>query len=221
MTTTEPDYVPALAYDRLTPLYDGVMRWTMREKTFKNRLIEQASMLRGHRVLDLGCGTATLTLMVKSAHPEAEIVGLDGDPKVLALAQAKADRQGLEIQLDQGLSTDLPYEDGEFDRVVTSLLFHHLTSDSKVRTMHEVFRVLKPGGELHVADFGKPQNSIMRALFYLVQLLDGFETTRDNVRGALPALIAAAGFEAVERRDEIATPVGTITLYAARRPEVM
>ena len=178
-------------------------------------------MLRGHRVLDLGCGTATLTLMVKSAHPEAEIVGLDGDPKVLALAQAKADRQGLEIQLDQGLSTDLPYEDGEFDRVVTSLLFHHLTSDSKVRTMHEVFRVLKPGGELHVADFGKPQNSIMRALFYLVQLLDGFETTRDNVRGALPALIAAAGFEAVERRDEIATPVGTITLYAARRPEVM
>lgn len=76
MNSTKTDYVPALAYDRLTPFYDAVMRYTMREKTFKIRLIEQAGIQPGHRVLDLGCGTATLTLMVKAAHPDAEVVGL-------------------------------------------------------------------------------------------------------------------------------------------------
>ena len=95
------------------------------------------------------------------------------------------------------------------------------TREAKIRTFKEIERVLKPGGELHVADFGKPQNSILRVLFYAVQFLDGFETTTDNVRGVLQALIAGAGFEAVERCDERATPLGTIALYAARRPEVM
>lgn len=217
MTTTKADYVPALAYDRLTPLYDAVMRYTMREKTFKTRLIEQAGIAPGHHVLDLGCGTATLTLMVKAAHPDAEVVGLDGDPKVLALAGAKAARQGLEIQLHQGLSTELPYEDRAFDRVVTSLLFHHLARDAKVRTMQEILRVLRLDGELHVADWGPPQNVFMRLAFLAVQLLDGFETTSDNVRGMLPLLLVQSGFVDVQQTTRSATMFGTLVLLRARK----
>lgn len=217
INTTKADYVPALAYDRLTPLYDIVMRRTMREKTFKTRLIEQAGLAPGHRVLDLGCGTATLTLMVKAAQPDTEVVGLDGDSKVLALAEAKAARQGLEIQLDQGLSTELPYEDRTFDRAVTSLLFHHLTRDDKVRTMQESLRVLKPGGELHVADWGPPQNVFMHLAFLAVQLLDGFETTSDNVRGMLPLLLLQSGFVDVQQTAQFATMFGTLVLLRARK----
>ena len=217
----ERTYIPALRFDRLTAFYDPLIRWTLREATFKTRLIRQAHLEDRHRVLDLGCGTGTLTLMIKAAHPEAEVVGLDVDPKVLKRAEAKAKRQGLTIALDQGWSIDLPYPDGTFDRVLSSLFFHHLTREAKIRTFKEIVRVLKPGGELHVADFGKPQNIFLRVLFYAVQFLDGFETTTDNVRGVLPTLIAGGGFEAVERCDEMATPLGTIALYAARRPEVM
>ncbi|MDQ3253887.1 MAG: hypothetical protein M3R15_08275 [Acidobacteriota bacterium] len=70
-------YIPALSHDWLTPLYDSLIRWTMPESTIKRRLIEQSSIMSGHRVLDLGCGTATLTLLIKRTHPEATVVGLD------------------------------------------------------------------------------------------------------------------------------------------------
>ncbi len=65
-------YIPALGLDRLTPLYDPWLRWIMREETFKRRLIDQAQIRAGHRVLDLGCGTATLTILIKHIHPQVE-----------------------------------------------------------------------------------------------------------------------------------------------------
>ena len=75
--------------------------------------------------------------------------------------------------------------------------------------------MLKPGGELHIADWGKPSNALMRALFFTVQLLDGFETTRDSVTGALPELLRAAGNDRVEETAKFDTPLGTIRLFRA------
>jgi ubiquinone/menaquinone biosynthesis C-methylase UbiE len=131
----------------------------MREAAFKRRLVEQARMESGYHVLDLGCGTATLTILVKQAHPDAEVVGLDGDQRILDIARAKIAKAGLAIALDRGMAYDLPYRDHSFDRVLCSLVIHHLTRENKLRALREVMRVLKPGGELHVADFGKPHNA--------------------------------------------------------------
>lgn len=169
-------YIPALTFRRLTPLYDPLIRWTMREGRFKRRLVEQARIERHHRVFDLGCGTATLTLLVKQAHPEAEVVGLDGDPDILEIARAKIGSAGLEIALDQGMAFDPPYPDASFDRILSSLLFHHLTREDKVHTTREVFRVLRPGGELHVADFGKPRTAMMHLVSLVMRRLE--ETAR-------------------------------------------
>ena len=139
------EYIPALRYNCLTALYDPILRWTMRESVFKRRLVEQARIERGHRVLDLGCGTATLTLLLQQKHPGAQVVGLDGDPKVLEIARGKAARAGIPIVLDRGMAFELPYADGCFHRVLSSLLFHHLTQENKLRALREVFRVLRPG----------------------------------------------------------------------------
>src|ERR687895_68289 len=92
-------YIPALGHDLLTPLYDPLLRWLMREERFKRRLIEQADVRGGHSVLDLGCGTGTLTMMVKQTNPDAEVVGLDGDVNVLKIARAKADKAGVRLLL--------------------------------------------------------------------------------------------------------------------------
>ena len=219
MDKNRDEYIPALKYSWLTSLYDPILRWTLRESTFKRQLVEQARIGRGDRVLDLGCGTATLSLLIKRAHPEAEVVGLDGDLKVLQIARAKAAHAGLEITLDHGMAFELPYPDNYFDCVLSSLLFHHLTLENKNRTLKEGFRVLRPRGEFHIADWGKAQNNFMRIAFLLVQMLDGFKTTADNVQGLLPELFRTAGFEAVQEASRYMTIVGTLSLYWARKPQ--
>lgn len=212
------EYIPALRYGWLTPLYDPLIRWTLRESTFKRHLLEQAQIESYHRVLDLGCGTGTLTLLIKSHYPKAEVVGIDADPKVLEVAIAKAATAGLSVRFDRGMAFELPYPDASFDRVLSSLLFHHLTRENKVCTLKEVYRILRPGGELHVADWGKAPNRLMRMAFLFVQALDGCETTTDNVKGLLPVLFQTTGFEDIQESDHYLTIVGALSLYRAQKP---
>lgn len=194
------------------------MRWTTRENAFKSRLVEEAAIQPGHRVLDLGCGTGTLAILAKKSQPDAEIVGLDADPEVLGIARRKARAAAASAHLARAMSFALPFGDESFDRILSSLFFHHLTHENKRRTLREVFRVLRPGGELHVADWGRPRNVLARAGSLLVQLLDGLETTADNLEGLLPRLFGAAGFQDVRMGREYGTIFGTLALLSARRP---
>lgn len=203
-------YIPALRFDWLTPLYDPLLRWGMREETFKRDLIHHARFAPGQRVLDLGCGTATLTILIQQTHPDVEIIGLDGDPKVLAIGRAKVHQAGVEITLDEGMAFQLPYADNSFDRVVSSLVFHHLTHENKQRTLREVYRVLRPGGQLFVVDFGKPRSALGN---WLAPLLGRFEETADNLKGLLPVMFQEAGFEAVDEPARYITLFGPLALY--------
>ena len=89
MSARREGYIPAAGYDWLLPLYDPVLRLLLREERAKRQLLEQAEVRPGHRVLDVGCGTGTLVILVKTECPEAQVVGLDGDPKALALARRR------------------------------------------------------------------------------------------------------------------------------------
>jgi ubiquinone/menaquinone biosynthesis C-methylase UbiE len=213
------NYIPALSYDVLTPFYDTVVGLTTREKQFKKALVEQAKLKTNHRVLDLACGTGTLTILLKRNLPGVEIIGVDGDPKILKLAKEKARKGNFEIRFDEAMSFDLPYADESFDHVASSLFFHHLTREKKLETLREVKRVLKPEGEFHVADWGLPANLTMKFASRLIQLLDGFETTADNFAGLLPKFIAEAGFEQIEETSHYNTLFGTIRLHKSRKPK--
>jgi ubiquinone/menaquinone biosynthesis C-methylase UbiE len=189
------DFIPALGVNLLTPYYDLVQRWLVRDWRFKSRLIEQAEIRAGQHVLDVGCGTGTLAVMVKRAQPGAEVAGLDADPRMLNVARAKAVKAGLTVRFDQGLASELPYPDESFDRVLSSLMIHHLKTPDKERMAREVRRILKPGGRLHIVDFGEPRT------FYgklLGPFLHGFEEADDNLDGRLPVIFEAAGLNASE-----------------------
>lgn len=213
--SSNSEYVPALSFNWLTPYYDAVIGTTTRERTFKQALIRQAGIKAGQHVLDLASGTGTLALWIKQSQPSATVTGVDGDPAILSIAKRKAQKANVSVQFDQALSYNLPYPAAHFDRVLSSLFFHHLTWENKQRTAHELFRVLKPGGQLHVADWGYPANALMRGLFLSVQLLDGFKNTQDNVSGKLIELFKQAGFAEVAQRKTFSTIYGTMALYSA------
>lgn len=134
---------------------------------------------------------------------------------MLGRAERKAAAAGVAVDFKYGMADALPYEDGSFDVVVSSLFFHHLTRAGKASAFAEIKRVLSPSGELLLADWGRSQNMLMRVAFFPVRLLDGFTNTRDNVRGELSALIRAAGFARTAKLADIATPLGTISILTA------
>jgi SAM-dependent methyltransferase len=212
---TDKQFIPALSYDWLTPLYDPIIRRILPETELKQRLVEQAHIRSGQRVLDLGTGTATLAIMIKQRQPGAEVLGLDADPPMLERGRSKAALAGAAIRLDEGLATDLPYDDGTFDRVVSSLLFHHLPTADKRRTLREVWRVLRPGGELHVLDLGKPHNITS---YLISQIERHLEEAEANIAGLLPAMMAEAGFSDAREAEHHPAMGITLSLYRARKP---
>ncbi|PWB80371.1 MAG: methyltransferase type 11 [Candidatus Methylomirabilota bacterium] len=211
-------YVPALGRDILTPLYDPLVRLTTRESTFKGRLLDEAGISESARILDVGCGTGTLLLLLRRRSKSLLAIGLDGDMNVLAIARSKAGRRREKIALAQAFCFDMPFPECAFDRVFSSLMLHHLTRAEKIRTLQEIFRVLRPGGEMYVADWSRPHNLLMRILAFSVRLGDSFARTADNLKGHLPALFRDAGFEGVAELTRFATLYGTLALYKARKP---
>jgi ubiquinone/menaquinone biosynthesis C-methylase UbiE len=219
MATARPaDYLPAVRFDFLTPLFDLFVRSTTRERAFKQKLLDQAGLADDLDLLDLGAGSGTLAIWAKQRAPGMSIRGLDGDPAIIRQAERKAAHAGVDIPFDEGLSYDLPYEDESFDRVLSSLFFHHLVLRDKERTIAEVARVLRPGGELHVADWGQPRSVATKLGAVAIRRFDGDEPTRDNLAGRLPELFEAGGLADARERERVAAPLGVVSLYSARRP---
>lgn len=208
--SNEKRYIPALSFRWLTPLYDPLLKWVMREETFKRKLIQHANIQPHMKVLDLGCGTGTLTLMLKRAFPEATVTGMDGDPQVLDIARDKSG--GTDIQWDEGLASSLPYPDSVFDRVVTSLVIHHLVTNDKRHAFKEIYRILKPHGELHLIDFGAPHSFVSRLMAKYMRRL---EEAADNFDGMIPHFIAEAGFSKVKEEEYFVTIFGPLSLWQA------
>lgn len=205
-------YVPAANRDWLLPFYDPVKRCLLPEREMNERLVCRAELSPAHRVLDLGCGTATVTLLVKELHPSTRVVGVDPDPRALARARRKASAPESDVAFVRAFAGDLPFRDGCFDRVVSAFAFHHLVREEKRAALREVRRVLVPGGSLHLLDFGPPSGALTRVL---AGLFHRGAAAEDNVRGELPRLIAGAGLVA---RQEVArrnTLFGTTSLYTA------
>ncbi|HEY5605539.1 MAG TPA: class I SAM-dependent methyltransferase [Thermoplasmata archaeon] len=207
-------FLTALKYPWLTPLYDPVIRWFFRERRIKGRLVDRAAIRPGERVLDVGCGTGTLAILLKKAQPHATVVGVDGDPAVLRMARRKALEAGAEVAWDHGMVQALPYWDVSFDVVVSSLVLHHLSHDDKTRALREAHRILRPGGSFHLVEFTRPSGALMKSLAKVSQLL---EETEDGVEGRLLGMLRNAGFQDSQEVETFRTPLGTVALFHARK----
>lgn len=209
-------YVPALGFRWLTPLYDALIDGPLSIGRMRRGLLAQMGDLRDKRILDVGSGTGTMSVMIKQAHPSAQVVGLDGDPQILEIARAKARKLGIEIRFDQGMSFDLPYPNESFDIVLTSMMLHHLTRDDKQTTAREMYRVLRPGGQLFGADFAEPRSAFGKALRPLTRR---FERVAENVDGFLPVMFENAGFK--NYRETSRYFFGSIALFQGSKNQIV
>jgi len=208
-------YVTANGRFLPTSLYDRSIAITMREGAWRPRLVREVLEGEPAEVLDLGCGSGTLAIALAATPGSHRVTGIDGDPEILGMARAKPG--AAEVEWVEGLADHLPFDGQSFDRVVTSLLLHHLDPPVKRAALAEARRVLRPGGRLHVADFGRSQDPVMRVLFAALQVQDGFSNTADHPAGRLPGMMEDAGFADVESRSRLRTTWGTFELLAASR----
>jgi ubiquinone/menaquinone biosynthesis C-methylase UbiE len=147
-------YLPAAGWDCLLPLYDPGSR-LFGGDAVRSSLLDQMTIEAGQRVLDIGCATGTLLVLLKQRYPATTVVGLDPDANALTRAQAKAGRGGLELQLCRAFSDRLPFAEGSFEHVTCTFMFSLLAFEEKAATLQEVARVLGPGGTFHLLDLVK------------------------------------------------------------------
>ncbi|OBA74945.1 SAM-dependent methyltransferase [Mycobacterium sp. 1554424.7] len=203
------DYLPAAGHDALLPCYDLLSRLLGMKKVHQT-LIAQAGLADSRRVLEIGCGTGNLILRAKRDYPRLEAVGCDPDPRALERARRKTDA----VRLEEGYAERLPYADGEFDRVLSSMMLHHINDDAKTAAAAEIFRVLRPGGRLHLVDIGGEVTDGGLA----ARLIRRNRHAAGNLGDAIPRLLRGAGFDCTEVASHRQRVVGQLTYYRATRP---
>ncbi|MEU5696492.1 class I SAM-dependent methyltransferase [Actinosynnema sp. NPDC020468] len=210
-------FTPALGRFAPTRFYDTVISLT-RERLWRTLTAAYVAPRPDDLIVDVGCGTGSLAVLLARLEPTARIVGVDPDPEVLAVAERKAGAAGAAIRWEVGLGDDLAAKVGHpADTVVSSLVLHQCPISVKRSVLAATHAVLRPGGRLVIADFGRQRTRSMRLAFRVVQWADGKEDTRPNADGALPGLIAEAGFTGVREAEVVATPTGSISIYTGRR----
>ncbi|HZR64390.1 MAG TPA: class I SAM-dependent methyltransferase [Terriglobales bacterium] len=211
MTDSGRSFLPAAGRDIFLPLYDPIVKLFGGDAA-REALLEQAGVRPADRVFDLGCGTGTFDVFIKKRFPQIDLVGLDPDPKALARARNKAARAAVAIQFDQGFGDQLPYAEASFDRALSSFMFHHLASEEKLKTLREVHRVLKPGGEFHLADFEAPDD---HQPGFIGRLLLSHAHLKENSAANIIALMKAAGFADAAKVGRRKKLLGSVAYYKA------
>jgi ubiquinone/menaquinone biosynthesis C-methylase UbiE len=217
MEDARKTFIPAAGVDWTLPLYDPLVKLLGGDRV-RRSLVEQADLVEGQTLLDVGCGTGSLVALVRSLNPGVQVTGIDPDPKALERARRKAVRAGVSIRLDQGFADALPYPDGSFDRVLSSFMFHHVPPAERPRMLGEARRILKPGGSLHLLDFDGPEPG--RAGHFGRWFRSG-QRLQDNGEARILALMREAGLEDARRVSKGRLALGLLawSSFRAASPE--
>jgi len=198
-STHEPvdkDKVMKNQMEKMVTSYDSYMRKVTfgRERILREETVRLAQVKPGDSVLEVGCGTGTLTLAAKrQAGPSGKVFGIDVIPGMIEVSQRKAAQAKEDITFQLGSIDDIPFPANQFDVVMCSFMIFHMSETTLRKGITEVYRVLKPQGRLLVLDMALPTQPLQRLI---AQKLFGSMLQHD-LHELLP-LMEAAGFSNTE-----------------------
>jgi ubiquinone/menaquinone biosynthesis C-methylase UbiE len=155
--------------DSLSPIGDAI-QWLLtlgQIKCFYERLIDFTGVEEQDKVLDVGCGSGKLAVMLQAkVKNKGYVIGINPGPKALTKAQRRAEKESVYPDFRLGVIENLPFKGNYFDKVFATLMLHHLPRDLRKQGLKEVLRVLKVGGVLGIMDHGAPINLLAKFLSY-------------------------------------------------------
>jgi ubiquinone/menaquinone biosynthesis C-methylase UbiE len=196
---TYPDYYKQQNFHSIENGYDPVTQYALppNETWVRQSLIDAIQVKHPQRIVDLGCGTGSMALMLQERYPEADIVGVDLSPYMLVMAEHRSQLADVPIVWRHSKAEQTGLPENSFDLVTISLLFHETPPAISQAILREAYRLLRTGGEVLVLDGNQ---KVLRQSGWLTNI---FEEPYINqyAEGSVEAWLGAAGFGAVRSQD--------------------
>jgi ubiquinone/menaquinone biosynthesis C-methylase UbiE len=178
--------------------YDAVTQYALPpSEAWVRRALIDAVQVKPHRVLDLGCGTGSMTLLLKQAFPESAVIGLDLSSYMLVMAEHKATQAAIEVEWRHGLAEQTGLPDASVDLIAIALLFHETPPSISKAILRECFRLLTPGGQVLVLDGNQ---RILRQTDWLTTIFEE-PYIKHYATESVDAWMGASGFDAIQTQD--------------------
>lgn len=151
-------------FDRIAPTYDGLNHGLSLNIDRRWRRIAVKQMRPAPHVLDVAIGTADLTIEMLRRGKAEKVTGIDLSDQMMAIGKEKTARHKLlTVEFIHANAQQMPFEDNAFDAVTCAFGCRNFSNlDAGLR---EMYRVLKPGGQVTILEFSYPTNPLVRALY--------------------------------------------------------
>jgi ubiquinone/menaquinone biosynthesis C-methylase UbiE len=186
-------YIPSVPFHILTRIDHIICSVFGLGKKFKQSVLSSVAIPKNAVIVDIGCGTGIFLEIAKKIYPDVNLIGIDPDKQSLEIARNRLKRIEGKIDFIGAFAESLPLQDNSTDICFSTLMLHHVPDEIKLKALKEMHRILKSGGKVVIADFGKSDSWLIRKILVLF-FFEKLEYIDGNFRGSILKYLEECGF---------------------------